>query len=148
MIVFSFFPEFSRSSQPGRARKRISVIRYYQFLNKYFHKHEKAILAIIKRACLWRILNALSTMAGELSDQDRPACCETENDLIESIPCDGAAATPAAISATDVCADSAGLLSIKSLFILILWYLFSFSALFLNKYILESRQGELVLFSK
>jgi hypothetical protein len=54
---------------------------------------------------------------------------------------------PVHAKATDA-ASGHSLLSIRSISVLLLWYLFSFGAIFLNKYIIDTLQVEVIVFCK
>lgn len=44
--------------------------------------------------------------------------------------------------------DTVSLVSVQALFALVLWYLFSFGAIFLNKYVVDMLDAEMIIFCK
>jgi len=44
--------------------------------------------------------------------------------------------------------EALSLVSIRALFALLLWYLFSFGAIFLNKYVVDMLNAEMIIFCK
>ena len=94
-----------------------------------------------------------SSVAGELAMGIDGSCKQI---LTSSHECNGPTMSSQTVSVSspvhsrklEKTMEALSLVSIRALFALVLWYLFSFGAIFLNKYVVDMLNAEMIIFCK